>query len=215
MLHPPSSHKQMALTAEDMNEVLECARYNELEDMVSLLDAGVDVDYRRPEDGTTALHMACANGHVEIAGALLQRGARHLANAAGNTPLHWACLNGKAEVAALLLEKCKAGEVDVYLKNGQGKSAFTVAISGGHEDLARSLLHHASAEPPAAGGGGEAMAGGGGEKREEEGEEEVELDEEDEGDLFDKGEGGGGGGGVAGGEGAMGEGMSGDIMEEK
>ena len=199
------------LTAEDLNEVLECARYNEMEDMVSLLDAGADVNYRRPEDGTTALHMACANGHLEIAAALLQRGARHVSNAAGNTPLHWACLNGKAEVAALLLDKCGPGEVDVYLKNGQGKSAFTVAISGGHEDLARSLLHHASAEPPAAGGGaggGGGGAGGGGdamagEKGEEE---EVELDEEDEGDLFDKGEGGG--------EGANAE-AAGDIMEEK
>jgi len=136
------------LTEEDLNELLECSRYGELEDLTYLLDAGADINYRRPEDGSTALHMASANGHLEIVSLLLSRGAKHAANNAGNTPLHWACLNGKSEVAAKLLSTCAPGEIDVYVKNVQGKSAFTVAISNGHEELARSMLHHSSAEPP-------------------------------------------------------------------
>ena len=44
-------------------ELLECARYGELEDMVAQLDAGANL---RVCDGggNTALHRACANGHA-------------------------------------------------------------------------------------------------------------------------------------------------------
>ena len=154
------------LSAEDLAEMLECARYGEVDELRELLSQGADVNHCRAEDGSTALHMACANGHSEVAALLLARGASHIANHAGNTPLHWACLNGHAGVADVLLASGRPGEVDVYAMNRQGKSAFTVAISAGHEALARSMLQHASAEPPAtfaggAGGGAGGSAGGG------------------------------------------------------
>ena len=157
------------LTEEDKLAVLEFARYGELEDMLSYLAApNASADWARPADGATALHMAAANGHAAVVGALLSRGARMAPNHAGNTPLHWACLNGHEEAAAALLA---APGADVYLKNGAGKSAFTVAISAGHDALARMLLQHASAEPPRAGGGG----GGVEEEEEEVGEGEADL----------------------------------------
>ena len=188
------------LTEEDMLEVLEFARYGELEDLQLYLSApNASVDFVRPVDGSTALHMAAANGHAAVACALLARGARMLPNHAGNTPLHWACLNGHEAAAAALLA---APGADVYAKNGAGRSAFTLAISAGHEGLARMLLQHASAEPPRAGGGG---GGGGGGALEEE--EDGEL-EEGEADLLpaaggaaeEVGSGGGGGAGGAGDE---------------
>ena len=184
--------------------MLECARYGETEDLAALLDLGADVNFARAVDGSTALHMACANGHCDAASLLLTRGARHVANAAGNTPLHWACLNGHAAAAELLLARARAGEVDVYAMNSQGRSAFTVAIGAGHEALARSLLQHASAEPPAsfAGGGGGSGGGGGGEEGGMEGggeEEELEAEDTDLLDGAKEAEGGAEAGGAGGG----------------
>ena len=197
---PPAA----AITPEDLEEMLECARYGETEDLATLLDLGADVNYARAVDGSTALHMACANGHCDAAALLLARGARHVANAAGNSPLHWACLNGPAAAAELLLARARSGEVDVYAMNSQGRSAFTVAIGAGHEALARSLLQHASAEPPAsfAGGGG---GGGAGEEGAMEGGEEEELAGEDT-DLLDGAKEGGGGEAEGGAEAAGGGG---------
>jgi ankyrin repeat protein len=171
------------LTAEDHAEVLECARYGELEDLSELLGLGADINYVN-EQGTSALHMACANGHTDIVSLLLQRGARLRPNHAGNTPLHWACLNGHAGVVSVLLARAPPGEVDVYAKNGQGRSAFTVAISAGHDVLARSMLSHSSAEPPVhfgAGGGGGSRGGGGGEEggMEEREDDDIEAEDKD------------------------------------
>lgn len=51
------------ITEEDKLELLECARYGETEDLVALLDAGVEANFC-DAGGNTALHKACANGHT-------------------------------------------------------------------------------------------------------------------------------------------------------
>ena len=40
-----------------------------------LIDQGASVDLQGLLDGTTALHLACGNGHAEVVGLLLERGA--------------------------------------------------------------------------------------------------------------------------------------------
>jgi uncharacterized protein len=135
-------------TAEDYEEFFECARYGEAEDVSAFLSAGGSACYADAE-GTTALHKAAANGHVDVMRLLLAAGATHVRNAAGNTPLHWACLNGFSAAAELILARCPSSQVDIYAKNAAGRSAFTEALSNGHESLARTMLAHVSAEPPA------------------------------------------------------------------
>ena len=64
--------------------------------------------------GNTALHMACANGHLDIVKLLLKHGANPNAlNKSKNTPLHWAALNGRTEIIELLIE----AKADANLKN--------------------------------------------------------------------------------------------------
>eukprot|EP00961_Rhodomonas_salina_P165426 2228754-Rhodomonas_salina.1 len=100
-----------------------CARFGEYEDMEALLaSSSIPVDFQN-EGGTTALHYACANGHVACVSSLLSRGARPLANRSGNTPLHWAVQNKQLEAVDALLRGAK--DLDVLAQNSFGRSALT------------------------------------------------------------------------------------------
>lgn len=75
-----------------------------------LLAAGADVNLRIGRAivdtaGDTALHIAAAQGRLEMAKALIAAGAKELGNDDGWTPLHRAALGGKADVAAYLVEQ--------------------------------------------------------------------------------------------------------------
>lgn len=171
------------LTEEDLREVLECARYGEAEDLKYLLSLGADSNYK-DAGGSTALHKAAANGNIEIAEILLKNGGACSTNQSGNTPLHFACLNGHKEMVEWLLKQFDT--LDVYAKNGFGRSAFTEAISAGHDDIARLLLQHKSADPAVAaraagagsGVGSDAASGGVEEAEEDVGDDETDLVDE-------------------------------------
>ena len=49
-------------------------------------------------DGFTALHRACANGHVAVVQQLAAAGAALLANESGNSPLHWAVQHASGRI---------------------------------------------------------------------------------------------------------------------
>lgn len=66
-------------------EMISAARFGELDDVRSLLDSGVDVNTRL--FGNTALHMACANGHIDVVELLIERGAQLLYNENDSSPL--------------------------------------------------------------------------------------------------------------------------------
>ena len=79
--------------------------------MSNLLDACGD------EDQSTPLHHACNNGHMEVAMALVDRGADVDARTeAQSTPLHKACSNGNMELAMALVKK----GANVYSVNSDG-----------------------------------------------------------------------------------------------
>jgi ankyrin repeat protein len=119
------------------DELMEAARYNDVDVVRAILciHSTVMVYRQRPpqDGGNTALHMAAANGHVEIIELLLLAAARgpdnssentpslrwHLIpNAAGNTALHWAAANGQTDVVKrtgrgrIAQEQCRS--VDSY-----------------------------------------------------------------------------------------------------
>ncbi|KAL0910965.1 hypothetical protein M5K25_019064 [Dendrobium thyrsiflorum] len=103
--------------------LLEAARYDDLDDVVSLYSLGVSLN-AKDSQGRTALHMAAANGHVDIVEYLIRNGVDvNASNNEKNTPLHWACLNGKKEVVkALILAGAKMEKLfcaDIGSSGGQ------------------------------------------------------------------------------------------------
>lgn len=132
-----------AMPLEELNsELLLCARYGEDDDLRATLQAGAQVNHADGA-GSTALHMACANGHRAAVEILLDAGADFVANQSGNTPLHWAVQNEHESVVALLLERCNSALV--LARNSFGKSALTEAFGRGSAAMLNRLLEHRSA----------------------------------------------------------------------
>ena len=130
---------------EEGDEYLMCARYGECEDMVAFVKWGVPVDYVN-ESKSTALHYACANGHLDCVQALvLELNASHLPNLSNNYPLHWAVEHKHNEIISLLCGR-DGNYVDVLAKNGFGKSSLTVGFTTEDADIVKMLLEHSSAD---------------------------------------------------------------------
>uniref|UniRef100_M4BPT1 MYND-type domain-containing protein n=1 Tax=Hyaloperonospora arabidopsidis (strain Emoy2) TaxID=559515 RepID=M4BPT1_HYAAE len=130
-------------------EVLNCARFGDDEELKTILDS-VDNDARdallnfvQPETLNTPLHMACANGHVDCVRELLKHGARHLPNANGNLPLHWAVQNTHREIVKLLVDGVQ--DLDVLSRNNFGRGCVTEAFQCDDPEILTMLLEHGSA----------------------------------------------------------------------
>ena len=128
--------------AECNEELLECARYGEDEDLETLLKVeGVDVNYKGG-GGNTALHRAAANGEVGCMGVLKKFDALHLSNETGNLPLHWAVQNKQLAAVKFLMDNY---ELDMLDKNVSGKSVVTEAFGAQNADILEAVLSHSSA----------------------------------------------------------------------
>ena len=87
--------------------------------------------------GNSALHMACANGHIEMVKYLLDvlHCEINIKNTSESTPLSWAALNGQKEVVKILLEH----NADYEIKNSQGKTPSEVAYDSGNLEIAEMI----------------------------------------------------------------------------
>ncbi|KAG8363335.1 hypothetical protein BUALT_Bualt19G0011700 [Buddleja alternifolia] len=61
-------------TADGVDASLEAARYDDMDDLISIASTGVSLDSKDSE-GHSALHMASANGHLDIVDYLICNGA--------------------------------------------------------------------------------------------------------------------------------------------
>lgn len=121
-------------------EVIECARYGDEDDLRALLTDGADVN-STDEGGSTAMHMAAANGHVVCLGILKQFGAQYKQNNGGNFPIHWAVQNAQLKAFQFL---CDNYDVDVLAKNAAGRSTLTEAFTRGEASVLELCLSHPS-----------------------------------------------------------------------
>ena len=101
--------------------------------------ADVDALLRSPRtqhhrERCTALHWACAGGHVGVVDALCERGAdADAADAAGWTPLMEAATAGEAGAVRALL----AAGADPRRENRYGRTALALARQGGRAEVRR------------------------------------------------------------------------------
>jgi hypothetical protein len=105
---------------------------------MALLEKGAEVNTMN-SGGSTPLHYAAENGHVELAITLIQKGADVDAkNMHGSTPLHTACADGRTEVAMVLLEE----GANVNADTSSGRRPLHSACEGGHAEVAMVLLEN-------------------------------------------------------------------------
>ena len=99
---------------------------------------GADVDELQ-EDGSTALHSACCQGHAAFCLALLEHHADpNLQNGQGQTPLALAGLHGHDEIVSMLLNAGAGVDILDYT----ARAALHQACQQGHLGIVQMLTHH-------------------------------------------------------------------------
>lgn len=137
-----TSEKITELTQEEMDAVIYDAREGDLESLREIFEEIGGATIKAIKDDitlSTPIHMACANGHLELLKYLLNlvslEEALVLANQkndTGNTPLHWASFNGHLPIVELLCDKYQS---DPFIKNELGHDAIYEANNNEQEDI--------------------------------------------------------------------------------
>ncbi|KAG0370563.1 hypothetical protein BGX24_001985 [Mortierella sp. AD032] len=131
--------------SEHLEELIECARYGELEEIQAVVQTSGSEKAKvllshKGDYGKTPLHMAAANGHLDVVEYLItiiSPEAINIQNDQGNTALHWAATNGHAKVVETLITK---GQADYKLKNASGHSAMLEAELNEREQVVAWML---------------------------------------------------------------------------
>jgi len=124
--------------ASDGEDLQKAATTGDLQQVLTLLEDGTDVNFRSAAgaEGFTALIGASQNGHEEIVQTLLGAGAETNHEFNGYTALWLASANGHAGIVeALFAEGAKIDH-----KAGNGMTALEIACKQGKGDAVRALL---------------------------------------------------------------------------
>lgn len=113
---------------DQIDDILFAARSGDVQAVEQFFkDHGVEsfITVKNEFSQSTPLHMAAANGHLEVVQLILKytNGAKDVVNAQndyGNTALHWAALGDNLDVVKAL---CDAN-ADPFIKNSAGHDAF-------------------------------------------------------------------------------------------
>ncbi|KAJ7133689.1 ankyrin repeat-containing domain protein [Mycena crocata] len=143
----------MAPTTDEQNEFLLSCRYGDLDDVKEFVDkfgvgaaAGV-----RDDNGNTALHMLCGNGHADLLEYLLPIVPPALLsaqNSAESTPLHWAAVNSQMDIMKKLVQFERGPGIDLIdIKNTAGRSPLAEAELAGWDEGAQWLVQMMKLDP--------------------------------------------------------------------
>jgi ankyrin repeat protein len=120
---------------------LHYASFCGLHDVVRSLAIEHPEDVNSPsfDEGSTPLHLASKQGHLETARLLVEHGADARAQTeSGETPLHWVSYRGHVELARLLVEH----GADVAAQTKSGETPLHGVTYEGHVEVARLLIEH-------------------------------------------------------------------------
>ena len=133
-----SVSKEEALTLEEY--YLECSRFGDLSELKEAMkEAKKDFNVNLVDfGGNTALHLASANGFIEVVKYLVNDLHCDInpKNKSLSTPLSWAAFNGQKAVVEFLLEK----GADFDIKNINGKKPSELAYDSGFYEVSEILL---------------------------------------------------------------------------
>ncbi|KAK6896655.1 Ankyrin repeat-containing protein YAR1 [Candida tropicalis] len=133
------------LSQEEMDVVIYDSRVGDLEtlkeifDLEKLITPKTLTVIKDDITSSTPLHMAAANGHLDVIKYLLSlvdkddvKEFLEAKNDNGNTALHWASYNGHLEVVQYLVEEFEA---DPFIKNNSGHDSIFEAESNGKTEV--------------------------------------------------------------------------------
>lgn len=100
---------------------------------------GLNPNDARDPSGLTPLHLACKNGHLDIAQYLIkeQNCNPEATNPRGSTPLHWACLCGHLQIAKCLITDYKCNPL---YANNDGSTPLHAACNGGNLEIVKYFI---------------------------------------------------------------------------
>ena len=107
-----------------------CGEIDDVKEMLAVANPPVDLNFRDESmSQNTALHMAAANGHFEIAKLLLEAPGINtdILNETRNTALHYAALNGKKNIVQILIDH----KANPNLKNQFDRTPIEEALQAG------------------------------------------------------------------------------------
>ncbi|CAH7668063.1 hypothetical protein BY996DRAFT_6411055 [Phakopsora pachyrhizi] len=121
---------------EELEDLILSARYGELNELQEFVKTygPLALGSHFDENGNGCLHMAAANGNLEVVEYLLSQiedpNLINMANSppACNTPLHWAALNNHLLILKVLCSRLSTTQICTL--NGRGLSAMSVAMEG-------------------------------------------------------------------------------------
>ena len=114
------------LPAQEGSELINAVAYQDLDKIKELVEAGVDVNFKDENYGSTALILSCQYNFVSIARYLIEAGADvSVKSKSGHTALIAAAVVSE-ELVNLLVSK----GADISVKLEDGTSAFTFSIIG-------------------------------------------------------------------------------------
>jgi len=130
----------------DNDELLLSCRYGDLEDIQDFLTkfGPRPLSDLRDDNGNTALHMVCGNGHTDVLEYLLPLVPPTLLsvqNHAQSTALHWAALNQHLPIMQKLVQHPGGPGIDLIdIKNSAGRSPMGEAEMAGWEEGSKWLV---------------------------------------------------------------------------
>lgn len=126
------------------------SRFGDLEIIKTLDLSPIDL-FQKDDNGNTALHIASANGHIDVVRFLISEylkindGFDYLStrNHSGNTALHWAAMNGHEEIVSELVK----GGANLHVRNDAQKTPLWEAEFHGQAKVVTWLLENTDIVP--------------------------------------------------------------------
>ncbi len=137
IFHVTNNQKDAALANRKLNQVQTAINTavsrGDARQVRQLLNAGVDLNVRHPNEGSTALSTAALHGQLEIVKLLLERGSDpNATNNDGNTPLHVAAFFCHDDIVELLIDR----GASIEQKNNRGETAVDTVSPPWSDELA-------------------------------------------------------------------------------